>query len=80
MASYVEPREHEPCSECAHLVYDSFHDESWCGHKPKPDGLNDRVLIGSWGHCEFWESAKRPKEELTINDVPVSGIKAIHVS
>jgi len=54
MASYVEPREHEPCCTCASMVYDSFHDEKWCNHYPKPDGLLDRFLIGRWGHCEFW--------------------------
>lgn len=32
--------------------------ELWCDHDPKPDGINDRRIIGEWGTCEYWEEWK----------------------
>jgi len=55
IAYYTEPDTNEPCMFCKYKEYDSFHDEKWCDHKPEPDGLGNRLLIGEWGHCEYWE-------------------------
>jgi len=52
---YDEPCKEEPCSRCEFRNYDSFHNELWCGHKPKPEGIGNRLLIGEWGTCEFWK-------------------------
>lgn len=51
---YSEPNSEEPCSSCKHRRYDSFHNELWCGRKPPPYNLGDRLIIGEWGHCEGW--------------------------
>lgn len=52
---YEEPSSHQPCSQCKFHRYDSFHNEQWCGHDPPPIGLRSRLLIGEWGHCDYWE-------------------------
>ena len=44
------------CENCKYRNYDSFHDESWCGHKPKPNGLGERLLVEPTGCCEYWEA------------------------
>jgi len=54
MAYYTEPDRDEPCFMCEHREYDSFHDETWCGHEPEPDGLGNRLLVDKWGHCEYF--------------------------
>ena len=43
------------CGNCIHRNYDSFHDESWCGHNPKPDGLCPRLLVEHTDKCEYFE-------------------------
>lgn len=54
-AYYDEPCRDRPCMNCKYMTYDSFHDETWCDHKPPPDGLGARLLVDKWGSCEFWE-------------------------
>jgi len=43
------------CGICEHRNYDSFHDESWCGHEPKPEGLCGRLLVEHTDKCEYFE-------------------------
>ena len=57
-AYYTEPDAHEPCMFCEYQEYDSFHDEKWSGHNPSQDGLNNRLLINKWGHCEYFKREK----------------------
>lgn len=52
---YEEPSSYQPCSECVFHRYDSFHNEQWCDHDPPPLGLRARLIIGEWGHCDYWE-------------------------
>ena len=58
-AYYTEPDAEQPCSQCKFKRYDSFHNELWCNHDPPPDGLGSQVIIGRWGHCEYWETDER---------------------
>mgnify|MGYP006888280477 CR=1 FL=1 len=53
---YQEPSSYQPCHECKFHRYDSFHNEQWCDHDPPPLGLPPRLLIGEWGHCNYWEN------------------------
>lgn len=55
---YTEPCQDEPCMYCEYMNYDSFHDESWCGHEPSPDGLSSRLLVSKWGNCEYFKMSK----------------------
>jgi len=55
MSIYTEPDASEPCSRCRFRNYDSSLDEMWCGHDPAPAGLPERLLVGPWGHCDYWE-------------------------
>lgn len=52
---YTGPDENKPCSLCEYREYDSFHYEMWCGHKPKPEGIGPKLIIGQWGTCEHWD-------------------------
>lgn len=60
---YTEPHESEPCSRCKFRRYDSFHDESWCGHENKPHGIGNSRLVDRWGHCDQWEQDEIFKED-----------------
>lgn len=56
--SYFEPCYLQPCMYCKHNEYDSWHDETWCGHKPPPEGLPERLQNDKWGSCEHYEEKK----------------------
>lgn len=56
--SYFEPCQSQPCMYCKYKKYDSWHDDSWCTHKPSPEGLNDRLQVDKWGSCEYFEEDK----------------------
>ena len=43
------------CGNCKYRHYDSFHGETWCEHKPPPNGLGSALLIDMCGYCEYWE-------------------------
>ena len=51
---YISPEVDKPCCDCEYRRYDSFHNELWCDHDPKPEGLNGRRLIDCQGTCEYW--------------------------
>jgi hypothetical protein len=52
---YDEPNADKPCSRCTYRMHDTFLSELWCSHDPPPNGLNDRLIIGVWGSCDYWE-------------------------
>jgi hypothetical protein len=58
---YEEPCKDKPCMNCKHRNYDSFHNETWCGHKPVPEGIGSHLLIDKWGSCEYWEDWEEEK-------------------
>lgn len=44
------------CGNCKYVNYDSYHNESWCGHKPEPGGLGEELTVVPTGCCEYWEA------------------------
>jgi len=42
------------CFRCEYMVYDTFHNETWCDHRPAPEGLNKRLEVEKNGTCEYW--------------------------
>jgi len=52
---YSEPMEHTPCHKCEYRNYDTWHDETWCGHHPPPSGLGERLIVDKWGGCAYWK-------------------------
>jgi hypothetical protein len=45
----------DSCQNCKFRNYDSWHDESWCDHKPEPEGLCERRVISNVnGRCEYF--------------------------
>ncbi len=44
------------CGNCEYKEYDSFHDEVWCNHIPKPEGLCGRFLVNIYDKCEHFKN------------------------
>ncbi len=43
------------CVNCKSCEYDSFHDETYCSHKPQPEGICGNGTVDNGGHCDYWE-------------------------
>ena len=52
---YTEPYQEECCANCKYRRYDSFFNEPWCGHEPKPEDLHESRLISNFGNCEYFK-------------------------
>jgi hypothetical protein len=52
---YHVPSSENPCGNCRHRDYDSYHNKHYCEHDPNPKGICGDGTINEWGTCGYWE-------------------------